>query len=37
LPHPALGVLDGYQWLAFVGTHELRHANQIREIGEALA
>ena len=37
LPHPALGVLDGYQWLAFIGTHEVRHANQIREIGEALA
>jgi uncharacterized damage-inducible protein DinB len=36
-PHPVLGVIDGYQWLAFIGTHEVRHANQIREIGEALA
>ena len=34
-PHPALGVLDGYQWFAFIGTHEARHAAQIREIGEA--
>jgi uncharacterized damage-inducible protein DinB len=35
-PHPALGVLDGYQWFAFIGTHEARHAAQITEIGEAL-
>ena len=35
-PHPAFGVLDGYQWFAFIGTHEARHAAQIREIGEAL-
>jgi len=35
-PHPAIGVLDGYQWFAFIGTHEARHAAQIREIGEAL-
>ena len=35
-PHPVLGVIDGYQWLAFIGTHEVRHANQIREIAESL-
>ena len=35
-PHPAFGMLDGYQWFAFIGTHEARHAAQIREIGEAL-
>jgi len=35
-PHPALGALDGYQWFVFIGSHEARHAAQIREIGEAL-
>ena len=35
-PHPVLGVIDGYQWFAFIGTHEARHAAQIREIGESL-
>lgn len=34
--HPALGDLDMYQWLLFVGAHEGRHAEQIREIGDAL-
>lgn len=32
-PHPVLGPLNGYQWLAFIGTHEARHARQIAEIG----
>ena len=36
-PHPALGPLDWYRWLVFVGGHEARHAAQIREIGESLA
>lgn len=36
-PHPVLGVIDGYQWFWFIGTHEARHASQIREIGEQLA
>jgi len=35
-PHPVLGVIDGYQWFTFIGTHEARHAAQIREIGESL-
>jgi hypothetical protein len=35
-PHPVLGVIDGYEWFAFIGSHEARHADQIREIGEAL-
>lgn len=35
-PHPAFGALDMYQWLLFVGAHEGRHAEQIREIGDAL-
>jgi hypothetical protein len=30
-PHPALGSLCGYDWLAFVGAHAARHAEQIRE------
>ena len=30
-PHPALGTLNGYEWVAFVGSHTARHAEQIRE------
>jgi DinB superfamily len=33
-PHPVFGPLDVYQWLAFVGAHEGRHAQQIREAAE---
>jgi hypothetical protein len=36
-PHPALGPLNGYQWIALNGAHEARHAAQIREITEALS
>jgi len=36
-PHPALGPIDVYQWIAFIGLHELRHADQIREIGTAMS
>ena len=32
LPHPALGPINGYQWILFIGSHEARHAAQIREI-----
>jgi uncharacterized damage-inducible protein DinB len=35
-PHPVLGNINGYQWFAFVGAHEVRHAGQIREAGAAL-
>jgi hypothetical protein len=35
-PHPALGRLDFYQWIGFLGGHEARHALQVREIGDAL-
>lgn len=31
-PHPAFGPLDLYQWLAFVGAHELRHLAQIKSV-----
>lgn len=33
MPHPALGPLNGHQWLVFLGAHEQRHAAQIREGG----
>jgi len=35
-PHARLGSLNLYQWLIFLGTHEGRHAAQIREIAETL-
>lgn len=31
-PHPLLGELNLYEWIAFVGLHEARHAEQIREL-----
>lgn len=34
-PHPFAGPFDLYQWIAFVGVHEGRHAAQIREIAGA--
>jgi hypothetical protein len=30
-PHPIFGPLNLYHWVAFVGGHEARHAEQIRE------
>jgi DinB superfamily len=30
-PHPALGQLTGYGWIAFAGSHAARHAAQIKE------
>lgn len=36
LPHSVLGSMTIYQWFAFVGAHEARHAAQIREIEEGL-
>ena len=35
-PHPVLGQLTMYEWLAFLGSHDARHAAQIREIGAQL-
>jgi hypothetical protein len=35
--HAAFGELDGYQWLLFIGQHELRHARQILAIRDQLA
>ena len=36
-PHPALGPINGYQWILFIGSHEARHADQVREIAAARA
>lgn len=36
-PHPVLGAMTVYQWLVFIGAHEARHAEQVREIGAALS
>jgi hypothetical protein len=30
--HPALGVINAYQWVLFVGQHEARHTRQVEEI-----
>ena len=35
-PHPVLGPINLYQWIAFVGGHEARHAAQVIELGELL-
>jgi hypothetical protein len=32
LPHPLLGRMNLYQWILFLGAHEKRHSDQIREI-----
>ncbi len=34
-PHPALGDINFYQWLLFIGKHEQRHLGQIEEIKKA--
>ncbi|MEO8621985.1 MAG: DinB family protein [bacterium] len=31
-PHPRLGEITLYEWIAFLGAHEARHAEQIREV-----
>ena len=35
-PHPVLGPINLYQWLLFVGSHEVRHTAQVREIAAEL-
>lgn len=37
LPHPALGPMNAFQWFVFIGTHEGRHADQIREVGQQIS
>ena len=36
-PHPVLGTINLYQWIAFVGGHEARHAAQVMELRDLLA
>ena len=36
VPHPIFGPLNTYEWIAFVGGHDLRHSDQIREAAEQL-
>jgi uncharacterized damage-inducible protein DinB len=31
-PHLAFGPINGYQWLAFIGLHEMRHSAQVKHI-----
>jgi hypothetical protein len=31
-PHPALGDISAYEWIAFAGAHVARHADQMREL-----
>ncbi len=31
-PHPALGPMDLYQWVLFLGAHTERHLGQLREV-----
>jgi len=35
-PHPVLGPINLYQWALFVGSHEIRHTGQVREIAAEL-
>lgn len=35
--HPRFGALSVYQWARFLAAHEMRHAEQIREIASQLA
>jgi uncharacterized damage-inducible protein DinB len=34
--HPVLGPINLYQWMLFVGSHEMRHTAQVHEIAEQL-
>ena len=36
MPHPVLGTASLHVWFAFIGAHEARHADQIREVGRLL-
>ena len=36
-PHPVLGPINLYQWMLFVGSHEMRHTAQVIEIAEQLS
>ena len=32
MPHPVIGLLDGYQWVLLIAAHSQRHTNQILEL-----
>ena len=34
-PHPALGEINFYQWILFIGKHEMRHLGQIEKVKSA--
>jgi hypothetical protein len=34
--HPFLGSLNAYEWFSFLGSHQIRHAKQMREIAASL-
>lgn len=36
-PHPVVGPLNLYQWVAMVGAHQARHTAQVEEIAASLA
>ncbi len=36
MPHPFLGTLNSYAWLQLIASHEVRHTEQMKEIGGAL-
>jgi hypothetical protein len=35
--HPSLGDMNLYQWALWIGSHEARHAAQVREIAQQMA
>ena len=34
--HPLLGSLNAYEWFSFLGSHQIRHEKQMREIAASL-
>ncbi len=34
--HPFLGSLNAYEWFSLLGSHQIRHEKQVREIGDNL-
>jgi uncharacterized damage-inducible protein DinB len=36
MAHAFLGTLNGYEWLQFIASHEIRHTKQMREIAMSL-
>lgn len=34
--HPFLGSLNGYEWFSFLGSHQIRHEKQMRELTASL-